>query len=393
MLIFGYLRIPANGRFFYALKSDKLVYMRKFQQMQLPVDKVQSRIGSLQLTQMIKFDHKITERKVNYMILADKIMQLRKQFGWSQENLAEALNVSRQSVSKWESGNSIPDLSKILKMAEIFGVTTDYLLKDDIESVQMGMIDQDDHMVKFSLEDVNKYVDDKIKAAKLISKGVMLCVFSPIPLFLMLGLTQGGFIGLSSDTAVLIGLTLLLVIVAAGVAVLLHSNQYKFEIDTLEGEFELSYGVEGVIKDKLAKYMPEFNRYASISVGIFILSVVPLLYSALISNLRYLPLFMVGLLLGLIGLGVSMLVRVNAKKNAYEAILRQGEFAPERIKENKNTEKLAVIYWPIVVAIYLGWSLWTHHWGITWIVWPIAGLLFVALAGLIQMLFPQNKAK
>mgnify|MGYP002412237337 CR=1 FL=1 len=67
------------------------------------------------------------------MILADKIIQLRKQFGWSQENLADALNVSRQSVSKWESGNSIPDLTKILKMAEIFGVSTDYLLKDEIE--------------------------------------------------------------------------------------------------------------------------------------------------------------------------------------------------------------------------------------------------------------------
>lgn len=367
--------------------------MRKFQQMQLPVDKVQSRIGSLQPAPVVKFDHKITERMVNYMILADKIIQLRKQFGWSQENLAEALNVSRQSVSKWESGNSIPDLSKILKMAEIFGVTTDYLLKDEIESLQTGTSDQDDHMVKFSLEDVNKYVDDKIKAAKLISKGVMLCIFSPIPLFLMLGLTEGQLIGLGSDTAVLIGLTMLLVIVAAGVAVLFHSNQYKFEIDELEGEFELSYGVEGVIKDKLSKYMPEFNKYASIAVGMFILSVVPLLYSALISKSDALPLFMLGVLLVLVGMGVSLLTRVSARKNAYEAILRQGEYAPDKIKENKNTEKLAVIYWPLVVAVYLGWSLWTHNWGITWIVWPVAGLLFVALAGLAQILFPQSKAK
>lgn len=248
-------------------------------------------------------------------------------------------------------------------------------------------------MVKFSLEDVNKYVDDKIKAAKLISKGVMLCIFSPIPLFLMLGLTEGQLIGLGSDTAVLIGLTMLLVIVAAGVAVLFHSNQYKFEIDELEGEFELSYGVEGVIKDKLSKYMPEFNKYASIAVGMFILSVVPLLYSALISKSDALPLFMLGVLLVLVGMGVSLLTRVSARKNAYEAILRQGEYAPDKIKENKNTEKLAVIYWPLVVAVYLGWSLWTHNWGITWIVWPVAGLLFVALAGLAQILFPQSKAK
>ena len=67
------------------------------------------------------------------MILAEKIISLRKKNGWSQEQLAEQLNISRQSVSKWESGTSIPDLDKILKMSAIFGVSTDYLLKDELE--------------------------------------------------------------------------------------------------------------------------------------------------------------------------------------------------------------------------------------------------------------------
>ena len=65
------------------------------------------------------------------MIIADKILSLRKGSGMSQEELAEKLNVSRQSVSKWESAAAIPDVSKILEMSKIFGVTTDYLLKDD----------------------------------------------------------------------------------------------------------------------------------------------------------------------------------------------------------------------------------------------------------------------
>lgn len=64
------------------------------------------------------------------MILADKIAELRKKNGWSQEELAGQLGVSRQSVSKWESAASIPDLDKILKLSELFGVSTDYLLKD-----------------------------------------------------------------------------------------------------------------------------------------------------------------------------------------------------------------------------------------------------------------------
>ena len=67
------------------------------------------------------------------MILGDKIINLRKKNGWSQEEFAEKMNVSRQSVSKWEGAQSVPELEKILIMSDIFGVTVDYLLKDDTE--------------------------------------------------------------------------------------------------------------------------------------------------------------------------------------------------------------------------------------------------------------------
>lgn len=66
------------------------------------------------------------------MILAEKIALLRKRNEWSQEQLAEKLDISRQSVSKWESGASIPDMDKILKLSRLFEVSTDYLLKDEI---------------------------------------------------------------------------------------------------------------------------------------------------------------------------------------------------------------------------------------------------------------------
>ena len=67
------------------------------------------------------------------MILADKIIEERKKNGWTQEDLAQKLGVSRQSVSKWESAGAIPDLKKIIQLADLFGVRTDYLLKDEVE--------------------------------------------------------------------------------------------------------------------------------------------------------------------------------------------------------------------------------------------------------------------
>lgn len=47
-------------------------------------------------------------------------------------------------------------------------------------------------------------------------------------------------------------------------------------------------------------------------------------------------------------------------------------------------EEIAVIYWPLVTAIYIGWSLWTMQWGITWIVWPVAAIAFAAVVGLLK---------
>jgi len=74
------------------------------------------------------------------MILADKIIEGRKKNGWSQEELAEKLGVSRQSVSKWESAQSVPDLQRILEMSRIFGVSTDYLLKDEMVAEPHNLI-------------------------------------------------------------------------------------------------------------------------------------------------------------------------------------------------------------------------------------------------------------
>ena len=68
------------------------------------------------------------------MTLAEKIVSLRKAHGWSQEDFAEKLNVSRQAISRWENGTALPDAQNILQISKLFEVTTDYLLNEDYES-------------------------------------------------------------------------------------------------------------------------------------------------------------------------------------------------------------------------------------------------------------------
>ena len=79
--------------------------------------------------------NEITKPKEDFMMkLSDKITTLRKSNGWSQEDLAEQLNVSRQAISRWENGTALPDAQNVLQISKLFGVTTDYLLNDDYES-------------------------------------------------------------------------------------------------------------------------------------------------------------------------------------------------------------------------------------------------------------------
>ena len=82
----------------------------------------------------ITYNEIIKSKEDFIMKLSDKLVKLRKINGWSQEDLAEKLNVSRQAISRWESETAQPDASNVLNLSKLFGVTADYLLNDEYES-------------------------------------------------------------------------------------------------------------------------------------------------------------------------------------------------------------------------------------------------------------------
>ena len=122
------------------------------------------------------------------MILADKIIELRKKNGWSQEELAEQLEVSRQSISKWEGAQSVPDMARIIRMSELFGVSTDYLLKDELERPELMESRTEDSPVRIvSMEEANAFLAVRQLNAGRVALGVMLCILSPVLLILLDG--------------------------------------------------------------------------------------------------------------------------------------------------------------------------------------------------------------
>lgn len=321
------------------------------------------------------------------MILAEKIVRLRKQIGWSQEELAEKMNVSRQSVSKWEATNSIPDLNKIIMLAEIFEVSTDYLLKDDVdisESLNGGL---QTNTIQISLEQAMKYVENKIKMAQLIAKGVFLCVGSVMPLIALLAMAKTSQLNLTSNVASAIGVVLILVMVSIGISFFIRTNQYESDITLIDNEeFELAYGVHSAFKEKLQKFRGTYNLRLSVAISLFIFSFVPLMFGSMLFDGSEVILMMLNVLLLMIAAGIYILIPVSAKYEAYNSILREGSFGASKSRRVKRVEKFAAFYWPLLTAIYIGWSLWTMDWGITWIVWPVGAILFVALVGLMELL-------
>lgn len=128
------------------------------------------------------------------MKLHEKIYTLRKQQNLSQEALAEKLGVSRQSVSKWETGEATPEVSKLLALSKIFSVTTDYLLNDEIEPpAETEPLVVEESTTAFTVTSVNETAQSKRKrnSVRTLVIILLICIllcFFILPLTAVVGL-------------------------------------------------------------------------------------------------------------------------------------------------------------------------------------------------------------
>ena len=312
------------------------------------------------------------------MILADKIIEERKKNGWSQEELANKLGVSRQAVSKWESSGSIPDLQRILQMSELFGVTTDYLLKDEIEEEPLNEY-VETKTIKVSMEEANQYLDMKSRGSRIVANATSLCILSPVPLIVL---------GTMTEDHTLVGFSLVFLLVLVSIAVYLFVNYGLREshMQHLEKEsFETEYGVSGMVRERREQYEPTFIRNIAIGVVLCILSVIPTIMAGVMEVEDYMSGISVGLLLIIVSIGVNILIRAGMIKSSYDTLLQEGEYTKEEKHLKKKTDSFSGAYWCLIVAIYLGWSFWTNNWKMTWIIWPVAGVLYAAVLGMVKM--------
>ena len=326
------------------------------------------------------------------MILADKIIDLRKKNGWSQEDLAEKLGVSRQSISKWESAQSVPDMNRILAMSRLFGVSTDYLLKDEREPDQPDPFpagtDEESDLRRVEMEEAHAFLETRVVAAARIALGVMLCILSPIVLILMEGAQEAGMLALSEEQASGAGLIVLFLCICAALPLFITSGIRLSRYDALEKEaLDTAYGVDGMVRERRDQYAPTHTRMLVLGITLCVLAVVPIFVVLLLvgDENEFAILCATGVLLAIVASGVYLIVRTAVRQAGYQILLEEGDYTPERKREEKRNEPIAAIYWALVTAGYLAWSFITMQWQMTWIVWPIAGVAYGVLAAALRL--------
>lgn len=325
------------------------------------------------------------------MILADKIINERKKNGWSQEELAEKISVSRQSISKWEGAQAVPDLQKIIKLAEVFSVSTDYLLKDDMEPEDMQgqapMITEEYAYRRVSMEEADEYMNMMGKNAPRVATAVSMCITSPALLIFLAGLSDSERFGISENAASGIGVIVLLLMVAVAVFMFIVSGSHMGKYDYLEKEdFETAYGVTGAVSEKKKAYEAIHTNLTALGVILCIVSVIPLLIMAFLEAPDFIITAMVSVLLIIVACGVNLLIRVGMVWGSFERLLQERKHSAEGKRKNLILDRVGTIYWCLVTAGYLGWSFLTMRWEITWIVWPVAGVLYAVVEAITKLI-------
>ena len=329
------------------------------------------------------------------MSLGCKITELRRQKGWSQENLAEKLGVTRQSVSKWESGASVPDLDKIIGLSELFGVTTDYLIKCERApeaAPPEAEPAEDQHSRYVTVSMAREFIELTGANAPRTALAVALFVLSPVCLILLSALSGLPGAAISGGAAAGIGIAVLLIMVAAGVAMLIllsaKVSKYEFlEMDSIRLDAEAARFV-GNLK---AEFEKPYYLSVAIGVALCILGALPLIVLACMEASDLIISAGVDLLLILVAVAVYLFVRFGCIRSAYNKLLQEEDYTPENKEVERRTGTFSGIYWCIITAAYLGVSFVTSQWDRTWIIWPVAGVLFAALRAIAYSVIKNKK--
>lgn len=255
------------------------------------------------------------------MILSEKITELRKRNGLSQEEFGAEIGVSRQAVSKWEMAQSTPDLNKIMAMSDFFGVSTDFLLKDEYDltfleekKADMATNNSPSSTEMIELPQIREYLDARKAAAKKFVISIFLFFLSPF---------AGIILSTTNASYAYGGIVIQIIVLSVMMIVLIMAiwGLMKFK-DLFSSVNELAYGVRSVVEEEKKAF--EHTLLIGIIIGVvsLIAFVIPLLVlSAFTENETAIIIGALVMLL-IFAFGISCIIYVNTINHGYKKVLK-----------------------------------------------------------------------
>ena len=289
----------------------------------------------------------------------EKLRKLRKENGMSQEELAQQLNVSRQAVSKWESGQGFPETDKLLTIGNIFSVSMDYLLKTNNEE---SLAAEEEAGYYVNREMVYGYLAMKKHGARRIALGVAIIVLSI------------AFTMLFEDA---VGTFLFFLGIASGVAIFVlqgfRPNRYK-EIEKQPLVFD-------------AEFFKEFQMDCTLrrkKLGLYIVTGIMLLiasYAAnvLIEDILMLPSQYEAIYPIFWASGIAVLI-INSSAIISEDVIIKNKDHMKELGHEKKSERIFGAGFLLAAAVFLFIGIIWDKWNPCWIVFPVTALICTAIS-------------
>lgn len=213
--------------------------------------------------------------------------------------------------------------------------------------------------------------------AHKIAIGVFLCICSPIVLIILSGLNEKNYI--SEAVAVCVGLSVMFFMIAIAVCLFIYQgvlmNKYEY---MKKVPIKISRGTEMYVKGLKEREGASFAIKISIGVALILCGIIPVCFSSYISD--FASIIAVGVMLLFVAIAVVLFIEAGCRRDAFQVLLQEEDYSVSKKKNSKILDAIGGIYWSIATAIYLIWSFVTFDWGFTWIVWPIAGVLYGVIA-------------
>lgn len=293
------------------------------------------------------------------MNFGENLQTLRKLKNYSQEDLADKLQVSRQAVSKWESGTGFPETEKLISICDLFDCSMDELVKGKI-SIDSNSEKEvyDSFMNKFSMS---------------ISLAIMLILIGATLLLTILGFN------IDND---MFGIVILLIFVVFSVPIFIVKG---IEMENFKTKYPKLSNIYS--QEEIDSYNKKFAKMIAMSISIILIGVVVMMTTIALKIFDYSSTFPVSILMCFISVAVPLLVNTGIQKDKYDIEKYNKENSMYSKDELDKVGAYCGVIMLVATIIYFLISFIFNIWEISWIVFPVGGMI----CGIVSILLKKEK--